>query len=171
MEGQMTDATSQTTTGVEPRDAAWVRALPFVVGGLLLFVLLKFIGVVPGSGGMPGGTYQCMTATNIAPYGNQVPRSREDLRRETGQDQVGDIMVPGAMVIPAPFGNIEIDEGGSYRMISNGAEGSYAMDTGAGTLSFTGEMAVLTVSGFDAEAGRFLAAYEDMRFDCNLLRQ
>jgi hypothetical protein len=80
-------------------------------------------------------------------------------------------MVPGAMAIPAPFGNIEIDEGGSYRMVNNGAEGSYAMDTGAGTLSFTGEMAVLTVSGFDADVGRFLAAYEDMRFDCNLLRQ
>ncbi len=159
-------AEAETTAGpAEPRDAKWVAALPFVVGGLVLFAGLKACGFVDSGGGLVDGTYGCFTTT-ITPS-TRLARTPEELQQQTGQTMVRDIIQPNMLMIPAIFGNIEVD-GSSYTLSGSGNGGEY--DASGTDLSFTGDLSAMTVRGFEPDTNRFTLVYQDMAFQCSLNR-
>jgi hypothetical protein len=157
----------QNGTSAEPRDAAWVRALPLLVGGLVIFAGLKACGLVGGgSGGLVEGTYRCFTGTLTQSI--RQPRTRDELQDQTGQSAVRDVVPPTMMLIPAVFGNIEIESGGNYSLPSMGSGGEYSVS--GDELSFTGDLGGMEVRSFEPANGRFTLAYQDMGYQCSLDR-
>lgn len=148
----------------EPRDAKWVRALPLVVGGLILFAVLKSCGFVGSGGGLVDGTYGCFTTT-ITPS-TRIARTQDELQ-QTGQTMVRDIIQPSMLMIPAIFGNIQVD-GSSYTLSGSGNGGEYSAS--GDSLSFTGDLSAMTVRGFEPDNNRFTLVYQDMAFLCSLNR-
>jgi hypothetical protein len=168
VEGQLAEADELHSCAVaEPKDAAWVRILPLVVGGLVIFAGLKACGVVGGgSGGLEPGTYACFTGT-VTPSMLQ-PRTDQQLQEQTGQTAVRDVVVPNMMLVPAVFGNIIIDDSGGYSLTAMDRRGDYSVS--GGELSFTGDLGGLTLRSFEPANHRFTFSFQDMGIECNLQR-
>jgi hypothetical protein len=159
--------TPGTTDLGQPRDAAWVRALPLVVGGLLVFGALKACGFVGGGrGGLEPGTYACFTGT-VTPSMRQ-PRTDQELQQQTGQTAVQDIIVPNMLLVPAAFGNIIIDDNGGYSLTAMDRSGDYSVSDGE--LTFTGDLGGLTLRSFEPANHRFTFSFQEMGIECNLQR-
>ncbi len=159
--------TDNAIEGTQPTDAAWVRALPLVVGALVVFAVLKTCGFVGGgSGGLVPGTYACFTGT-VTPS-MLLPRTTEQLQEQTGQSAVRDVTIPNMMLLPAVFGNIIIDDDGGYTLTGMDRSGDYSVS--GETLSFTGDLGGLTLRSFERANHRFTFMFQDMAIECNLQR-
>jgi hypothetical protein len=123
---------------------------------------------------LKAGSYRCYT-TNSAPAGPAINARDPDWRKsqglpplESGQRATPPMQAPRLMIIPAFFGHIQIDGKGSYKMTGNGKTGKYGFNSATSTPTFTGDLAVMEVRGYNSSAGRFFLVYDSLAFQCSL---
>jgi hypothetical protein len=119
------------------------------------------------------GSYRCFT-TNMAPPGPAINPRDPDWRKsqglpelESGQRATPPMQVPGVMIMPAFFGNILIDGKGTYKLTRSGHTGKYGFNKAAAVPTFTGDLKVMKVQGYDSSVGRFFLVYQSLAFQCS----
>jgi hypothetical protein len=117
------------------------------------------------------GSYRCFT-TSMQQVG-ATPNARDRNEREKrGMHELerGERAVPIApeqqvMVMPAFFGNVEMDGRGAYRLTRTGHSGRYSVNRSTGAVTFTGDLKVMDLRRKTGRDGFFLV-YQDLAFEC-----
>jgi hypothetical protein len=123
---------------------------------------------------LKAGSYRCFT-TNMAPPGPAINPRDPDWRKsqglpplERGQRATPPMQAPMIMIMPAFFGNILIDGKGGYKMTGNGKTGKYGFNAATATPTFTGDLSIMKVRGYNSATGRFFLVYDTLAFQCGL---
>jgi hypothetical protein len=122
------------------------------------------------AGGLKG-SYRCFTTSMMQVGATPNARDRSE-REKRGMHELerGERAVPIApqqqvMIMPAFFGNVDMDGRGSYRLTRSGHTGTYAVNRSTNAVTFTGDLKIMElrrISGRDA----YFLVYQDMAFEC-----
>jgi hypothetical protein len=123
---------------------------------------------------LQAGSYRCYTSSN-APAGPAVNPRDADWRRsqglpplERGQRATPPMQAPLIMIMPAFFGTIVMDGKGNYKTTGTGKTGKYGFNAATATPTFTGDLSIMQVRGYNSATGRFFLVYDTLAFQCSL---
>jgi hypothetical protein len=141
-----------------------------VVAGVLLIVPCA----KAQQSSLRAGSYRCFIADAI-PSSPTIDARDPDWRRsqglpdlEQGQRATPPRQESMMMITPAFFGNIVIDGKGGYRLTGTGKTGRYGFNSQTSVPTFTGDLAIMKVRGYNSYRGRFFLVYDSLGFQCGL---
>ena len=121
------------------------------------------------------GTYQCFTTswvqTGIAPDArDQDERKKRGMNPLESGDYAVSIPAPmGMMMMPAVFGEIQIDGNGHYSLPQMNQSGKYTFDAAKNDLRFTGDLGAMSLHDFNPETSSFVLIYKsELAFQCGI---
>ncbi len=122
---------------------------------------------------LKAGSYRCFTTAFVSA---STPNPRDaDWRKANGLPPLerGQRATPPRVTAPVPiqpafFGNIVLDDKGSYQLTRSGHTGKVGFDAQTGKPTFTGDLEILKIEGYDSQVFRFFLVYQSLAFECGL---
>jgi hypothetical protein len=100
------------------------------------------------------GSYYCNSTTYLVGAGG--------INHATGLDVTGNNPIG---ILPASFGDIVIDGKGNYQLTQSKHKGKYSFDKAGSTLTFTGDLSIMKVSGYKTTG--FFISYGSLTYECH----
>jgi hypothetical protein len=119
------------------------------------------------------GTYQCFTTSWMQTGPAPNPRDMDERKKrgmnplEPGEFAMNIPAPMGMMLMPAVFGEIEIDGKGGYALKQMKQTGKYTFDAKQNDLRFTGDLGAMVAREFNPQTSGFVLTYEEeLAFQC-----
>jgi hypothetical protein len=121
---------------------------------VLLLCLFSTINIFAQAKPPVAGSYYCNTTTYEVGAGG--------INHTTGEDIFGNNPIK---IIPAFFGDIVMDGKGNYQLSQSKHTGKYNFDNVNATLTFTGDLKTMKVSGYKSTG--FFITHNSLTYECN----
>jgi hypothetical protein len=150
-----------------------LRRFPHPVFVTALLLSAPYAGVQAQQAPLKSGSYRCFTTSSV-PVAAVDPRDPNWRKAnglpplERGERAVPQVQMPPVMIMPAFFGNIEVDASRNYRLTRSGHTGRVGFDRATSTPTFTGDLKIMQVRGYSTSPFRFFLVYQSLAFECGL---
>jgi hypothetical protein len=120
------------------------------------------------------GNYRCFTTTMGLATAQPNPRD-ESARAARGLDPLkpGERAIPQmpitpVLIVPAFWGDIVMKAGGTYNFSGQKGSGGYTFNKATSQLTFTGDLSIMRVTGYNDQNYGFFLTYNGTAYQCGL---